>query len=156
MANKFKQAIEKRIKEFKAARNKVARVGVLEHQHYDDGTPVAYIASIHEYGAAEQNIPARPFFRPTIADKKSEWGKIAKSLLQEGGEVSDALELMSARAAADVIETIGNLQDPPLKESTIRARNRKYKSKSSSVSKKPLVDTKLLISSISSDIVGKD
>ncbi|MGV7078487.1 hypothetical protein ACWA5Z_06735 [Testudinibacter sp. P80/BLE/0925] len=156
MAGKFKQALKKRLKEFKEAEKKVARVGVLNQQHYDDNTPVAYVAAIHEYGSTEKHIPPRPFFRPTISDKKTEWGGIAKNLLKSKGEISDALELMGMRAAADVVETIGNIKEPPLQESTVKARKRRYKSKSTQDPEKPLVDTKLLISSISHDVVNKE
>lgn len=50
-ADKFRKALQDKIEKLSAANNKVAKVGIVEHQHYDDNTPVAYIAAIHEHGA---------------------------------------------------------------------------------------------------------
>ncbi|WP_237184455.1 hypothetical protein [Rodentibacter caecimuris] len=72
--SKFAKELKKRIAGFKAGKGKVARVGVIENQHYDDDTPVAYIAAVHEYGSESNNIKPRPFFRPTISEKQKEWG----------------------------------------------------------------------------------
>ena len=125
--------------------------------------PVAYIASIHEYGSPSNNIPPRPFFRPTVATQKKTWAGIGKQVLQNGGTVEDMLDLVGSRAAGDVFETISNIDSPPLALSTKKARNRKahqqaakYGKKPNAVSIKPLVDTKLLIHSISHIVVDKE
>ncbi|KEZ23184.1 hypothetical protein HS327_00790 [Glaesserella parasuis] len=199
-ADKFRKALQAKIDNLSAAKNKVAKVGIVEHQHYDDNTPVAYVASIHEYGARFTvperkatiyrkvdkngewtgkhgskfvkkkasnfatevtipahmvNIPARPFMRPTISEKKGEWAKIGKQILQNGGNVDSMLEMVGLRASADIVETISRIDSPPLQKATIKARNRKYKSKSSKSSTKPLEDTKILISSISHIVTDK-
>lgn len=154
-ADKFRKALQAKIDNLSAAKNKVAKVGIIEHQHYDDNTPVAYIASIHEYGSPSNNIPPRPFMRPTISEKKSEWAKIGKQILQNGGGVDSMLEMVGLRASADIVESISKIDSPPLQEATIKARNRKYKSKSPKSSTKPLVDTKRLISSISHIVTDK-
>ncbi|MCT8721017.1 hypothetical protein [Glaesserella parasuis] len=199
-ADKFRKALQAKIDNLSAAKNKVAKVGIVEHQHYDDNTPVAYVASIHEYGARFTvperkatiyrkvdkngewtgkhgskfvkkkasnfatevtipahmvNIPARPFMRPTISEKKGEWAKIGKQILQNGGNVDSMLEMVGLRASADIVDTISRIDSPPLQKATIKARNRKYKSKSSKSSTKPLEDTKILISSISHIVTDK-
>ncbi|MDO9913991.1 hypothetical protein Q7469_09670 [Glaesserella parasuis] len=199
-ADKFRKALQAKIDNLSAAKNKVAKVGIVEHQHYDDNTPVAYVASIHEYGARFTvperkatiyrkvdkngewtgkhgskfvkkkasnfatevtipahmvNIPARPFMRPTISEKKGEWAKIGKQILQNGGNVDSMLEKVGLRASADIVDTISRIDSPPLQKATIKARNRKYKSKSSKSSTKPLEDTKILISSISHIVTDK-
>lgn len=156
MTEKFKQALRQRIENIKAAKSKVARIGVIGNQQYDDGTPVAFVASVHEYGAPSKNIPPRPFFRPTIANKKSEWRAAATQLLASGATIEDALEILGSKAAADVSETLSQITEPPLQETTIKARNRKYKSKSSKVSTKPLYDTGLMAASISHDVVDRE
>ena len=51
------------------------RVGFLENAKYPDGTPVAMVAAIQDYGAPGAGIPPRPFFRNMIADKQREWPK---------------------------------------------------------------------------------
>ena len=43
------------------------RVGFFSTARYDDGTPVATVAAINEFGSREANIPERPFFRQAIA-----------------------------------------------------------------------------------------
>lgn len=163
MSAKFKAALEARIKAVKDANKKVVKVGIVEHQHYDDGTPVAYVAAIHEYGSPSNNIPPRPFFRSTVAVQKKTWAGIGKQVLQNGGTVEDMLDLVGSRAAGDVFETISNIDSPPLALSTKKARNRKahqqaakYGKKPNVVSIKPLVDTKLLIHSISHIVVDKE
>lgn len=199
-ADKFRKALQAKIDNLSAAKNKVAKVGIIEHQHYDDNTPVAYIASIHEYGARFTvperkatiyrkiakngdwtskhgsefvkkensnfatevtipahivNIPARPFMRPTISEKKGEWAKRGKQVLRNGGSVEDMLNLVGGKAASDIVETISKIETPSLQKSTIKARERKYKSKSSESPTKPLVDSKLLKSSISHVVTDK-
>ena len=44
----------------------VAQVGFPSGINYEDGTNVAYVATIQEFGAPEANIPPRPFMRPTV------------------------------------------------------------------------------------------
>lgn len=158
MSSKFRQAIEDRIKMLQEAKRKVAKVGIVGHQHYDDKnqTPVAYVAAIHEYGSPSQNIPARPFFRPTIAAQKKAWAKVGRQLLKNGASVEDMLDLVGARAAGDVRETLSQIKSPPLKEATIRAKERKYKSKSEHRPEKPLFASGLLTKSISHVVVDKD
>lgn len=164
MSQKFKQALQQRMKRLQEAKGKVAKVGIVGHQHYADKnqTPVAYVAAIHEYGSPSNHIPARPFMRPTVAAQKKNWANIGKQLLQNGASVEDMLELVGKRAAGDVFETISNIHSPPLARSTKMARNRKahkqaakYGKKPNAVSIKPLEDTKLLISSIGYKVVDK-
>ena len=40
-------------------------VGIDNGAQYEDGTSVALVAVVHEYGSPSRNIPARPLFRPT-------------------------------------------------------------------------------------------
>lgn len=142
------------------------KVGIVEHQHYDDGTPVAYVAAIHEYGSPSNNIPPRPFFRPTVVAQKKNWAGIGKQILQNGGTVEDMLDSVGSSAAGDIFETISNIDSPPLALSTKKARNRKAhqqtdehkknKKKPKAISIKPLEDTKFLIHSISHIVVDKE
>lgn len=163
MSAKFKAALEARIKAVKDANKKVVKVGIVGYQHYDDGTPVAYVAAIHEYGSPSTNIPPRPFFRPTVAAQKKTWAGISQQILKNGGTVEDMLDSVGSRAAGDIFETISNIDAPPLAISTKKARNRKahkqtekYGKKPNAVSIKPLVDTKLLIDSIGYVVVDKE
>ncbi|MFC2543989.1 MAG: hypothetical protein ACFNUN_03835 [Aggregatibacter sp.] len=159
--NKFINALKKRIDAIETGKGKVARVGVIENQHYDEDTPVAYIAAIHEYGSPSNKIPPRPFFRPTIAKKSKSWSSVGASLLKKGTDTEKTLKLIGELAAGDIVETISGLDSPPLALSTKIARNRRAhaptqsgrKRRPKSVSIKPLVDTGLLIRSISSTVL---
>lgn len=125
MSEKFKAALEARIKAVKDANKKVVKVGIVGHQRYDDETPVAYVAAIHEFGSPSNNIPPRPFFRPTVAAQKKNWAGIGKQILQNGGTIEDMLDSVGSSAAGDIFETISNIDSPPLALSTKKARNRK-------------------------------
>ncbi|WP_314878539.1 hypothetical protein [Haemophilus parahaemolyticus] len=159
---RFKATLRQKIAEMKSTKSKAARIGIIEQQHYDDGTPVAYVAAIHEYGSPTNHIPPRPFFRPTIAEKQDNWKNVVRRLLKQGKSVEEVLALLGQRAASDVFQTLSELTTPPLALSTKIARNRKAhkgkngrKRKPKAVSIKPLIDTKRLSSSIASDVVDK-
>ncbi|TCJ96148.1 hypothetical protein EV694_1700 [Volucribacter psittacicida] len=158
-AAKFTAKLKHYINAVKSGEQKSVRVGVIENQHYENGNPVAYIAAIQEYGS--EHIPPRPFFRPTIATKKTTWAGKATALLKRGNDVESVLEILGEIAAADIVETISNIHSPPLSLATKIARNRKAHQKNAkgrrkrpkSVSIKPLIDSGLLVTSISSQVV---
>lgn len=136
---------------------KEVQVGFFESSAYEDGTPVAYVAAIQEFGYPEGGIPARPFLRPTIAQQQAAW----RETLQRGfrAAVNDQitvqfmLEQFGMAAAGQVKVTISKITEPPLAAATLKARqNRK---KTPGVSAKPLVDTGLLISSVQSAVVDR-
>lgn len=157
--DKFKAALRDRIEKAKTAQSKVVRIGVVEHQHYDDGTPVAYVAAIHEYGSPSNNIPARPFFRPTISEKQNEWKQDVVNGLIANQNAIDVLELVGMKASADVKNTISEIMSPPLSVATKKARNnRAYKQskRPKAISIKPLIDTGLMQKSISYVVSDKE
>jgi len=137
-----------------------ARVGYFADAKYDDGTPVAGVAAVHEYGYAEGGIPPRPTMRPTVEARKADWVRTARqgALLVSTGraQAKDVLEMLAASAAGDVRKAVTRLQSPPLAASTVAARMRKYtrKSKSKTISK-PLVDTGLMLASLTHMVVTK-
>ncbi len=49
-------------KALSAADKSDLQVGWFESAKYDDGTPVAGVAAIQEFGSAKNRIPPRPFF----------------------------------------------------------------------------------------------
>ena len=51
-------------KKLNEMRNKKVSVGYFSNSTYSDGTPVAYVASIMEFG--EMHTPARPTIRPSL------------------------------------------------------------------------------------------
>ena len=132
-------------------------VGWFEASRYDDQKPVAYIASIQEFGTAGKGIPPRPFLRPTIANHKGEWTKILQQQLKlvVNGRLSlpDVFDRLGLLISGQIRQTISTLQEPPLKQSTIQARLRQRADKATVGGlNKPLVDTGTLIGSISHEV----
>lgn len=96
------------------------RVGFLEGATYPDGTPVALIAAIHDFGAPAAGIPPRPFFRGMVKDKKSEWPSVIHAALKtSGGDVATAFGIVGEHVKAELQEAIRNFSGVPLKPKTI-------------------------------------
>ena len=68
--DKIKATLDRVPEEFNGL---VAQVGLPSGINYEDGTPVAQVAAIQEFGAPAQKIPARPFIRPTVKEQKEQW-----------------------------------------------------------------------------------
>lgn len=124
---------------------------------YEDGTPVAYVAAIQEFGSPKNGIPSRSYFRKTIKEKKKEWielmYKTLKSSENNGMNVYKAFETMVLTAEGDTVKTISTLDKPPLKESTIRARMRRRADKITRGNlTKPLIDTGYMLSTFTSKV----
>lgn len=142
--SKFRSALRDAVS--KAAGGAV-RVGILGTQKYPakDGkgdVSVAQAAYWNEYGTA--TIPARPFFRNTIAEKQDEWADNAASILQHAdGDVGRALALIGEDVKDDIVETIQNFGEPENAPSTVKKKG----------FNKPLIDTGDLWLAIQSEVV---
>lgn len=141
---------------------KVVKVGWFPSSRYDDknATPVAYVASIQEFGYSPKKIPPRPFMRPTIADKKNEWAKISQQFANEmvRGEKTgeQALAGIGSVAEGHIRDMINTITTPALKESTIKARLRKRADKKHvGLLTKPLVDTGIMRVTLSSEVMDE-
>lgn len=136
---KIKATLERVPEEFNGL---VAQIGFPSGKNYPDGTGVAYVAAIQEFGAPAVNIPPRPFMQPTVAAKKDDWANtIAKTIprVVEGKMTAyDVLDLVGIQASADIQETISKVSSPPLKPATIQRKG----------SAKPLIDTGLMVASV--------
>lgn len=136
---------------------KVGKVGWFKGAKYADGTQVAYVATIQEYGVPEKNIPPRPTMRPTIVAKQNEWKNISeqliKQMLNDGGSIKKVFDAVGQRAAADIREAITLLQSPELSKRTIAARLSKKADKATlGLLSKPLIDSKILLNSLTSAV----
>lgn len=139
----------------------VAKVGIPAGKTYPDGTSIAYVATIQEFGAPEVNIPPRPAFRLTRAAKYREWakqmGEGAQAVVQRRISLDGMLDAVGQVAAADIVQTIANRIAPPLKPATVDARiararktNPKFGAKSLPVTiSLPLDDTGALVAHVS-------
>lgn len=96
-----------------------------------DGMTNAAIAYIHDNGAPEQNLPARPFMIPGIdaaRDKLAEaLGAGAKRVLRDKNAVAaiQTLHRVGIIAMTSIKKTINSGVPPPLAEMTLRERIRK-------------------------------
>lgn len=124
-------------------RNRKVEVGFFANSTYTDGTPVAMVAAVQEFGT--DKIPARSFMRTTVADKQGQWAKaIAAVMKATGCDAQQALEQLGSVAANDIQEKIKAITEPPLAPSTIKARLKKR----SENPEKPLIDTGLMVQSV--------
>ena len=122
------------------------KVGWFESAHYPGGTPVAYVATIHEFGTGR--IPARPFMRPAVADHGGEWidliGHGVKASMMGGPSPAEVLELVMLQAAGNVAEKIQSL--PPLdpKASAVTIKRKGHS--------KALIDTGQMFASVTGKV----
>lgn len=92
----------------------------------------ASLGYIHDNGAPEQNIPARPFMIPGIVAARtsitSKLMQIAKAVATKGATataVDQGLHQVGIIASGSIKKTINAGIPPPLADSTVRARARK-------------------------------
>ncbi len=132
-----------------------AKVCFFESAHYPDGTPIAYVAAIQEFGFPAGGIPSRSFMRSTIAAKKDgDWKNVAKTMgkrIVEGKATpADGLEAMALIAEGDIRKTITKLTSPALAMATHDARWRRGNG-----SDKPLNDTGMMLAHLTSVVEEK-
>lgn len=133
------------------------RIGWFSSAKYPDGTPCAYVAAIQEFGVSSKNIPARPMLRPTREKYLPQWRELAakgaRAMLAGNETAWSVMEKIGLRAAGDIKKTITEVFTPPLSPKTIAARLRKRSDKHTlGLLAKPLVDTGLMLSSVSSEV----
>lgn len=106
---------------------KKLQVGFFDTAHYPDGTPIAYVASIQEFGHGP--IPPRPFMRVAQSQNKEKWLKnlalASKAALDGKIEFMNALEQVGKVAAGDVQKAIKAVTAPPLSPVTLLLRKHK-------------------------------
>ena len=114
-------------------------VGFLSEATYPDGTPVALVAAVQEFGAPSRGIPPRPFFRNMIAAKSPSWPKAVGDLLVSNNY--DAVKTLGQTGEGikgQLQQSIVDTNSPPLAQSTIDRKG----------SSKPLVETGHLLNSV--------
>lgn len=134
-------------------------VGWFAGQRYDDNTSVAEVASQNEFGSNTKHIPPRPFMRPTAQTEKNKWRNIFAELYKKNnGDLTKTMNGLGLVVSGAIKKTISEIWDPPLSEKTIKARKDKYSAGGmfGSSIEKPLVDTGLMISSVSHRVINDD
>lgn len=103
-----------------------AKVGFPSNIQYEDGTPVAFIATIQNYGAPASKIPPRPFMSPAFNKNKDKWVKVLADGVQKvakgSGTAFDALDHAGRIAAIDVQVAIADIDSPELSPITVLLR----------------------------------
>jgi hypothetical protein len=119
------------------------RVGFLERARYPDGTPVAMVAAIQNFGAPRRNIPPRPFFSAVGARLPTEGPRVAVAALKATGlDARRAMDLIGEHFRGEIQQSIRDTNSPPLKPATVRRKG----------FQKPLVDTGHMLASVSYEI----
>lgn len=150
------------------------RVGFLENATYPDGTSVAEVAAIQNFGAPGRGIPPRPFFSNMVARESPAWGaKLGRILEQNDWDAEKALALMGEGIAGQLRQYIVETNAPPLSAITLMLRKMRQDNPDlvvtgatvgeaaariragesyGGVSTKPLVDTGNLLASVDYEV----
>lgn len=130
---------------FLAERRRVL-VGVPAGKQEKDGTPIALIAAVHEFGSPERGIPERSFLRAGILSNLQQLIAINAASIRQiaSGSMTmvSALNRLGLFAAGAVQKQIAEGDYTPLRPATIARKG----------SSKPLIDTASLRQSITYQI----
>ena len=127
----------------KLGSQKTLRVGFLEGATYPNGTPVAMVAAIHNYGAPKAKIPSRPFFSNMIADKSGQWPNMLVKFMKDSNlDATKSLTQLGEVISGQLRDSINNGAYAPLRPATIARKG----------FDKPLIDTGHMVNSIDYDI----
>ena len=107
---------------------------------YQNGRPVAQVATDNEYGT--EHIPARPFMGKTYADNQDRFadtaGKVMGAAISGRLTVDSALQVIGVEQATAVKSSINDWTDPPNAPSTIKKKKKND----------PLVDSRVMRDSV--------
>lgn len=150
--------------------SKTVRAGFLEGETYPDGTSVATVAAINNYGAPAAGIPPRPFMTNMVQKNAPAWGGELLSLYKRtGGDVEKTLALMGANMAGQIRQSIVDMNEPANSPATNLLKQRfptgvyefsdvlqawdDVAKGASAPAGKPLVWSGLLLGSVDSEVV---
>lgn len=116
-------ALRKMTRKLKTA--SVVRVGFLEGATYPDGTSVATVAALQNFGAPGAGVPAHPFFTTMIAEKSPDWGRRFLNTLERAGYNAEAaLNLFGEGMVSQLRRSIIDMNSPALSPVTVLLRDR--------------------------------
>lgn len=149
-------------------------VGFLEDATYPDGTSVATVAAIQNFGAPAVGIPPRPYFTNMVRRYRETWGPAVGKLLKANDmDAPAALATMGLVIKGELQQQIVETMGPPLSPVTLMLRKMKKDNPDlvvsgatvaearqrvdagesyGGVSTKPLVDTGHLLASVDSEV----
>ncbi len=107
----------------KATKASEVSIGFLSGATYPDGTNVAMVAALNEFGVPAHNQPPRPFFRDMIAAKSPEWGPAVAALIEANDfDAAKTLAETGKSVKAQLQDSILTFDRVPLAPSTIAAK----------------------------------
>lgn len=115
----------KRLEEISKSVKKASQVevGFLENADYPDGTKVANVAAINNFGAPAASIPPRPFFSNMVAEKSATWPESMVNLLKANDYDSrKVMALMGEGMKAQLQQAIRDMNSPALSPVTLAVR----------------------------------
>ncbi len=122
--------------------DKVVHVGFPEGPKEADGTPIAMVAAVQEYGSPAQGIPERPFLRVAPRKNRAKYVRLNRinlvKMLRGQMGMDQALCQLGEMAKGDVVAEIRSGDFTPLKAATIKRKG----------SSRPLVDTGQMVQSV--------
>jgi uncharacterized protein YcfJ len=105
---------------------KTLQAGWFDSAKYDDGTPVAGVAAVQEFGSPKMNIPAAGFVRQTIDAQQKTWSDLvasgAKAVVNGKATYEQVLSGLGLQVQGDIQESIINTNRPALSPITIALR----------------------------------
>lgn len=102
----------------KLNRGGTLEVGFMSQARYPDGTSVALVAALNEWGTAKS--PPRPFFRSMIAAKSSGWGpSAARILVNTNYDTKATLDMLGIGISDQLRASINSNTPPPNASSTV-------------------------------------
>jgi hypothetical protein len=129
-----------------------AEVGWNASSRYEDGTPVAYVATIQEFGSPQQGIESRSFQRTTLDAKQAEYaelmGKGGRAVFAGKLSARKMLDSMGLQVAGDMRKKIADGSFKALADSTIAARARRRGVSVESVNTDPLRDSNVMVNTL--------
>lgn len=136
--DKLQKKLDQILKDVKKNASKL-EVGFMGGASYPDGTSVAMVAAINEFGAPSRGQPPRPFFRRMVATKSKEWPKaLGLALKANNYDGRRAMNLMGVGISDQLKKSIIDLVSPPLSPRTVARKG----------FDKPLIETKLMLNSV--------
>jgi len=144
----------------KAGEDLGLRVGFLEGATYPDGTPVALVAVLNEFGhltpvgasgmGPQARTVPRPFFSRMIAAKSPKWkNRIVNLHRIHGGDMGQTMRALGETIAQDLQMAIIEFNDPPDKEITIKRKGFKGGAQAT------LQDTKVMLRGVAYEVNGE-
>ncbi len=130
------------------------KIGWFSTNRYENGEPVAYVATIHEFGSLKAGIPPRSFMRPTVEREEANWRRFlaqeTKKIVSGTLTVEALFEALGLNVGGEIARSITEVMSPPLALATIKAKKRKMKNITlTGKLDKPLVETGVMLDTVS-------